>query len=174
MKAVLGDYSWNPFRLLRRRSVSAVGGYEAVLAGEHQRGINGSANGHNAQYKKKWRSSISPMASAETIPLATTGRTGYYNKLSWHVRIAIGAIISFLLTGAIIGLVRRHNGRRGFFDSGLSPPDPHIPSWDREKANNPTYPWMEYPMYVSVLLNRGLSLIRLKTGYLAFTMACEH
>lgn len=154
MKAVLADYTWNPFELLRRRSVSAAGGYASLESEQLQRNGN-AANGLNAQYKKKWRSSISPMSTEEDDDVGT-GMRGYLNgaRRYWYkfcqsqVRIAVAAVIAFLVTGGLIGLVRRRSGGSGFFDSGLNPPTPHIPNMDWDLSRNPKYPWMEFPMYV--------------------------
>jgi hypothetical protein len=154
MKAVLADYLRNPFELLRRRSVSAAGGYASLESEQLQRNGN-AANGLNAQYKKKWRSSISPMSTGEDdMGIATGGYAdgvkGYYYKFcGGHARILVAAVIAFLLTGGLIGLVRRRSNVNGFFDSGLNPPEPHIPNMDWDLSRNPKYPWMDYPMYVT-------------------------
>lgn len=154
MKAVFEDFTWNPFKLLRRRSVSqgAPGGYDPLPAGEHQRGINGStaANGPNAQFKKKWRSSISTltppaMASSPEYGSVSRVRQYYYRFCSGPTRIFASVIIAFLIIGGIVGFIRKGSDERGGF---FGPPEPRIPSMDWEKAASPRYPWMEYPKYV--------------------------
>lgn len=156
MKAVFEDFNWNPFKLLRRRSVSqgAPGGYDPVPA-DYQRGLNGSTatNGPNAQFKKKWRSSFSTITPPATASPPNYGhvskvRQYYYRICSGHTRILAGAIIAFLVMGGILGLIRRGNHERG---SMFGPPEPRIPSMDWEKAASPRYPWMEFPKYVQLV-----------------------
>lgn len=156
MKAVLEDFDWNPFKLLRRRSVSqgAPGGYDPLPAGEHQRGVNGSnaTNGPNAQFKKKWRSSISTLAPPATASPPHHGAASkvkqYYYRFCSQTRLLVGAVVVFMILGGMVGFIRRGDHERG----GLfGPPEPRIPKMDWEKAASPRYPWMEFPKYVLLL-----------------------